>query len=269
MSVTYERLHANLKALKLHTVETIVDGHLESTSAKGKSVIEILDYLFDQEAKARQATVAESRLRLARFPARKSIEDFDFTFQPSVDKAQVRELATLRFVHNAENVILLGPAGVGKTHLAISLGQEAAKGGLSVYFTTVFDAMNKLKKAEQRGTLEIAMRSLVQPKLLVFDEIGYLPMDREAAHFFFRVVSDRYERGSMVLTSNKTFSEWGEVMGDTVMASAVLDRLLHHSTVIHVKGESYRLKERRRLIGQRQGGSLPVESKGTKREVEA
>jgi DNA replication protein DnaC len=265
VTVAYERLHGNLKALKLHTVESVVDGYLESTSAKGKSVLEVLDYLFDQESKARNVTLAESRARLARFPARKTIEDFDFEFQPSVDKAVVRELATLRFIHNAENVLLVGPPGTGKTHLAIALGVEAAKSGLSVYFSTVFDAMNRLKKAEVRGTFDIAMRSLVQPKLLILDEIGYLPMDRESAHLFFRVVSDRYEKGSMVLTSNKTFSEWGEVMGDPVMASAVLDRVLHHGTVIHVKGESYRLRERRRLGAQRPGASLPVErKKGTK-----
>ncbi len=268
MTVTYERLHANLKALKLPTVESIVDTYLESTSAKGKSVIEVLDYLVDQETKARQTTIAESRMRLARFPARKAIEDFDFEFQPSVDKIMVRELATLRFIHNAENVLMLGPAGVGKTHLAIALGLVAAKAGLSVYFSTVFDAMNRLKKAEQRGTFDIAMRSLVQPRLLILDEIGYLPMDREGAHLFFRVVSDRYEKGSMILTSNKTFAEWGEVLGDPVMASAVLDRLLHQSTVVHIKGESYRLRERRRLIGQRPGASLPVERKKGKEEGE-
>jgi DNA replication protein DnaC len=266
MTIAYERLHSNLKQLKLQTVESIVDGYLESTSAKGKSVLEVLDYLFDQESKARQTTVAESRMRLARFPARKTVQDFDFEFQPSVDKTVVRELATLRFIHNAENVIMLGPPGVGKTHLAIALGLEAAKAGLSVYFSTVFDAMNRLKKAEQRGTFDIAMRSLVQPRLLVLDEIGYLPMDRESAHLFFRVVSERYEKGSMVLTSNKTFSEWGEVMGDPVMASAVLDRVLHHGTVIHIKGESYRLRERRRLTGERPGASLPVERRKTKEE---
>lgn len=261
MTVVYERLHGNLKALKLHTVESIVDSYLESSSAKGKSVLEVLDYLFDQESRARQTTVAESRIRLARFPARKTLEEFDFTFQPSIDKSVVRELATLRFMHNAENVIAVGPPGTGKTHIALSLGHEAAKAGLSVYFTTVFDAMNKLKKAEQRGTFEIAMRSLVQPKLLILDEAGYLPLDAEGANLFFRVVSDRYEKGSIIVTSNKAFSEWSEVLGDTVMAAAVLDRLLHHSTVIHIKGESYRLRERRRLIGKRGRAVVPVESK--------
>jgi DNA replication protein DnaC len=269
MTVTYERLHANLKGLKLHTVESIVDSYLESSSAKEKSVLEVLDYLFDQEAKARQATVSESRIRLARFPARKTLEAFDFTFQPSVDKTVIRELATLRFLHNAENVLLVGPPGTGKTHLAIALGLEAAKAGLSVYFSTVFDAMSKLKKAEQRGTFDVAMRSLVQPRLLILDEAGYLPLDGEGANLFFRVVSDRYEKGSIVLTSNKTFSEWNEVLGDTVMASAVLDRLLHHSTVVHIKGESYRLRERRRLIGQRGRAVVPVESKDESREVRA
>lgn len=176
------------------------------------------------------------------------------------------ELARPRFIHNAENVLLVGPPETGKTHLAIAPGVEAAKAGLSVYFSNVFDAMHRLKKVEVRGTFDIAMRGLVQPRLLILDEIGYLPMDRESAHPFFRVVSERYEKGSMVLTSTKTFSEWGEVMGDTVMASAVLDRLLHHGTVIHIKGESYRLRERRRLMGKRPGASLPVDRQKPEKE---
>jgi DNA replication protein DnaC len=258
-NLAYERLHANLQAMGLLTMERILDGALELGTKEERSITEVLDELFQQERKARQSSLIEMRLRLAGFPVRKTLEEFDFKAQPSIDRKTIDELATMRFVHNAENVILLGPAGVGKTHLAIGLGVEAARAGLSVNYASTGRALRKLKDANERGVGERALRTLCGPKLLILDEIGYLPWDRESAHLFFQVVANRYERASTIFTSNKVYSEWGEVLGDPVLASAVLDRILHHSTTVNIKGESYRLRTKRRA------GTptpvLPMESK--------
>jgi DNA replication protein DnaC len=245
-SLAYERLHANLQALNLMTVERGIDTALESGVKGPRPMTEVLDELLHQEVTARQAISAETRVRLAGFPVRKTLDEFDFDFQPSIDSALVRELATVRFVHNAENVILVGPAGVGKTHLAIALGLVAARAGFSVTFLSASRALGKLRQAMDRGTLERTLNHLCRSKLLVLDEIGYLPWDRTMAHLFFRIVEHRYERASMIFTSNKPYSEWGEVLGDPVLAAAVLDRILHHSTTVNIRGESYRLRVRRK-----------------------
>ena len=258
-NLAYERLHANLQALGLSTMERNLDGALELGTKEERSLTEILDELVQQEVKARHTTLTETRLRLAGFPVRKTLDDFDYKAQPSVDRKTLEELATLRFVHNTENVIFLGPAGVGKTHLAIALGVEAARAGLSVTYASAGRALRKLKEAQDRGVGDRAIRTLCGSKLLILDEIGYLPLDRGSAHLFFQVVADRYERASTIFTSNKVYSEWGEILGDPVLASAVLDRILHHSTTVNIKGESYRLRTKRRA------GTptpvLPMESK--------
>ena len=245
-NLAYERLHANLQALNLGTIDRGIDTALENGIQGGRPMTEILDDLLHQEVSARQAVSTETRARLAGFPVRKTLEEFDFEFQPSVDPALVRELATMRFVHNAENVILVGPAGVGKTHLAIALGVEAARAGFSVSFHSAGRALGKLRQAMDRGMLERTLRNLCRSKLLILDEIGYLPWDRTMAHLFFRIVENRYERASTIFTSNKAYSEWGEVLGDPVLAAAVLDRILHHSTTVNIRGESYRLRVRRK-----------------------
>ena len=245
-NLAYERLHANLQVLNLTTVERGIDTALE-TGVKGpRPMTEVLDELLHQEVTARQAISTETRVRLAGFPVRKTLEEFDFEFQPSVDPALIHELATMRFVHNAENVVLVGPAGVGKTHLAIALGMAAAKAGFSVTFMSASRALGKLRQAMDRGMLERTLRNLCRSKLLILDEIGYLPWDRTMAHLFFRIVENRYERASTIFTSNKAYSEWGEVLGDPVLAAAVLDRILHHSTTVNIRGESYRLRVRRK-----------------------
>lgn len=245
-SLAYKRLHANLQALNLTTVDRGIDTALEHGVDRGRPMTEVLDELLHNEVTARQAVSTETRARLAGFPVRKTLDEFDFEFQPSVDPALLRELATMRFVHNAENVILVGPAGVGKTHLAIALGVEAARSGFSVSFLTASRALGKLRQAMDRGNLERALRNICRSKLLILDEIGYLPWDRTMAHLFFRIVENRYERASTIFTSNKAYSEWGEVLGDPVLASAVLDRILHHSTRVNIRGESYRLRVRRK-----------------------
>ncbi len=212
-SLAYERLHANLQALNLATVERGIDVALENGAKGAHLLTEVFDDLVDREVKARQALSTETRVRLAGFPVRKRLEEFDFEFQPSVDPTLIQELATMRFVHNAENVILVGPAGVGKTHLAIALGMEAAKAGFSVTFMSASRALGKLRQAMDRGLLERTLRNLCRSRLLILDEIGYLPWDRTMAHLFFRIVENRCERASTLFTSNKAFSEWARCSG--------------------------------------------------------
>ncbi len=245
-NLEYERLHANLVKLKLTTVDTILDNYLEIAAKEGKNTLEVLDYLMNQEKHAKDAASQDTRMRLAGFPVKKRLEDFDFEFQPSIDKAVISDLAMLRFVYNAENIVFLGPPGVGKSHLAVALGIEAVRAGLSVYFTNADILIGRLKKANSDGLIEDKLRTLAKYKLLIIDEMGYLPFDNEGAHCFFQLVSKRYEKTSTIFTSNKSYGEWGEIFHDHVIAAAVLDRILHHCTTINIKGESYRLKERKK-----------------------
>ena len=173
------------------------------------------------------------------------MEQFDFSFQPSIDERQVKELANLAFVAEATNILMLRPPGVGKTHLAVALAKKAIERGYGVYFVRAYELMEDLRKARAEHNLDRRLRVYLAPKVLVVDEFGIWPYDREAATAFFTLVSARYERGSIILTSNKGFGEWGELLGDTVIASAILDRLLHHSHVLNIRGESYRLREKR------------------------
>lgn len=242
----YEHLHHNLKLLKLMTFESILDNYLERAAKEGQSAIEILDYLIDQELQSKDARSQALRTRIAGFPIEKRLEDFNFDYQPSLDQAVIKEIASLRFIHNAENIIFLGPPGVGKTHLAIGLGVEAIKAGFKVQFVNASSMVEKLKKADKENKLEEKLRNLSRFNLLIIDEMGYLPFDDSGAHCFFQLISKRYEKAATILTSNKSFGEWGDIFRDNVIASAILDRILHHCTTVNIKGDSYRLKERRR-----------------------
>lgn len=247
MSLVYERLHENLKLLEMTKIEEVIDNYLEIASKENKSVIEILDHLFQEELQHKSSRYFDIRIKMAHFPFRKTLEEFDFSFQPSIDKKTVNTMASLKFVYNAENLVLLGPPGVGKTHLAIALGIEALKGRIPVYFITAAELLQKLRNALQDGDLKRTFARLCMHKLMIVDEIGYLPLEKQDANLFFQLVSRRYEKGSIILTSNQPFRNWGTIFGDDVVASAILDRLLHHSTVISIKGESYRIKDRKRL----------------------
>jgi len=242
----YERLHHNLNLLKLGTIESILDNYLEIAAKENKSTIEILDYLVDQELRSKDGRSLALRMRKAGFPMEKRLVDFDFGFQPSLDKGIVNDIASLKFIHNAENVVLLGPPGVGKTHLAIALGIEAVRTGFRVQFANASALVERLAKADREKRLEEMIRELSRFQLIIIDEMGYLPFDDFGAHCFFQLVSRRYERASIIFTSNKSYGEWGDIFKDHVIAAAILDRILHHCTTVNIKGDSYRLKDRKR-----------------------
>jgi DNA replication protein DnaC len=245
-------LTALLNKLKLDHLEAQLDAVCEQAAQRQQDYKTFLVQALDTEWQGRHQRGIEARLRQARFPWIKTLDQFDFDFQPSLDRRQVRELAGMSFVERAHNVIVLGPPGVGKTHLAISLGVKAVEAGYSVLFLTLEALMTRLTKAVNENRLERSLQQLVYPKVLIIDEVGYLPLNRLEASLFFRLVVRRYERASLIITSNKSFLDWGEMVNDPVLATAVLDRLLHYSTTLNIKGESYRLKEKRRagLLGR-------------------
>jgi DNA replication protein DnaC len=241
-----------LEKLKMDHLEAQLDTVCEQAAERELDYKSFLTQALEMEWQGRFRRGIETRLRQSRFPWVKTLEQFDFDFQPSLDRRQVRELAGLSFVERAHNVVILGPPGVGKTHLAVALGVKAVEAGFTVLFLTLETLMTRLVKAKHENRLERALKQLTYPKVLIIDEVGYLPLSRDEASLFFRLVVRRYERASLIVTSNKSYLDWGEIFNDHVLATAILDRLLHHSTTLNIKGESYRLKEKRRagLLGR-------------------
>ena len=242
-----ERAKELLDKFGLNTASILLDAKLESAAKREDTYLSFLVELLEDENSQRKARSQEARLKLSNLPHHKTLADFDFSFQPGIDQRQIKELSTLSFVARKENVIFLGPPGVGKSHLSVALGMEAIKSGLTVYFVSVADLVRDLKKAEAAGKLENRWKIYLRANLLILDEIGYSQLDRNSAELLFRLISKRYETGSMIMNSNKNFSSWGEILGDSIMATAILDRLLHHCTVINIRGgETYRLKDRKK-----------------------
>jgi DNA replication protein DnaC len=239
-------LTALLTRLRMDHLEAQLDTVCEQAAQHQADYKTFLCQALATEWQGRYQKGIEARLRQARFPWVKTLEQFEFDFQPSLDRRQVRELAGLSFVERAHNVIILGPPGVGKTHLAIALGVKAVEAGYSVLFLSLETLMTRLTRAVHENRLERSLQQLTYPKVLIIDEIGYLPLSQLEASLFFRLVVRRYERASLIITSNKSFLDWGETFNDPILATAILDRLLHYSTTLNIKGESYRLKEKRR-----------------------
>lgn len=245
-TTTMERLQEQMRSLKLQRVAEELPGLLQEAGKRELSFAEFVQELVTRELAAKHERHTQMKTTMARFPFHKTLESFDFKFQPSIDVKVIKELATGRFIADADNILLLGPPGVGKTHLAVGLGLKACAHGYRTMFVTAANLTATLVRAHHENRLDEKLKQLVQPKLLIIDEIGYLPIERLGANLFFQLVSRRYEKGSILLTSNQSLAGWGQVFGDQVIATAILDRLLHHSTIVNIKGESYRLKEKRK-----------------------
>jgi len=231
-----DRLQENLSRLKLSQAAEVLDTVVKQAEKDKSSYLRFLDHLLEEEVAAKEKRRIQTAMKTAGLPVAKTIEEYDFSFHPNLNKKEVMALFDLNFISKRENVIFLGPPGVGKTHLAISLAIKACYHGFKVYFTTMDTLIKKLKESQSKG------KAYLTSSLVVVDEVGYLPIDSQEAYLFFQFVSYRYEKSSTIITSNKSFGDWQELFGDPVIATAVLDRLLHHCKVINIKGHSYRLR---------------------------
>ncbi len=245
---TLDRIRRHLVGLNMPRALEVIEHILRRIERGEISTLEAIDTLLGEELTLREGRRVRSALKMGRLLTIKTLSGFDFSFQPSLDRDRIMALAQLDFVDRHEAVHFLGQPGCGKTHLALALGVEAVKSGRSVYFATLADIVSSLAKAEREGTLRERLRFLCRPQLLIVDEIGYLPVISGGGNLFFQLVNARYERGAMILTSNRGFAEWGEVFGGTVVATALLDRLLHHAVVVQIEGASYRLRRHADLI---------------------
>ena len=245
----YNKLLNNLETLKLDKIRDYYPNYIESVD-KDISITDMLYELTSKEIEYRDERASQIQVHVSAFPYKKEIEDFDFDYQPSVNKGEILELNTLGFLERHENVLFLGPSGVGKTHLAVSLGITAAKHRHSTYFISCHDLITQLNKAHRENKLETRLKHFCGYELLIIDEIGYLPVDKQGANLFFQLITKRYENKSTIITTNMSFNKWGEVFSDNTLANAILDRLLHHSTIINITGNSYRIKDKLEALDQ-------------------
>ena len=265
-----EQIRAQLADLKMPGALEALDDILRALDGGSLQAPVAIERLLGAQIALRNNRRLQAAMRSSRLPAVKTLADFDFTFQPSVKREQIDSLHTLGFVERRENVILLGPPGVGKSHLAISLAIAAAQHGRRVYYGTLADLITSLEEAQAAGRLSQRLKTLVFPSVLVVDEIGYLPISRTGAVLFFQLTSRRYEHAATVLTSNKSFDEWGEIFGDEVMATALIDRLVHHCHIVNIRGNSYRLKNHAELYNARRNSAAAATTKRpSRREADA
>ena len=243
MSTTYEHLKHNLEYLKMEEMKLHLDEILDIVSHNQLSFVEGLIKLTNYEIDHKERNTINAMVKTGGFPHRKGIDAFDFTFPSSINKAEIEDLASLRFISNHDNIVFLGTSGTGKTHLATSIGIVAAKSRISTYFIKCNDLISQLHKARLENRLEARLRHYSKYKLLIIDEIGYLPIDKEDAKLFFQLIDKRYEKRSTIFTTNISFGNWDDVFKEPMTANAILDRILHHAHVISITGKSYRLKE--------------------------
>ena len=255
---TLARIHRHLVSLKMARALEVIDATVEQLEQGSLSALEAIELLLSEELSTRETRRIKMALTTARLTRIKTLESFDFSFQPSLDRNRILTLAQLDFIARNEAVHFLGPPGTGKSHLALALGLEAVKAGKSVYFTTLAEVIATLTNAQREGQLTQRLRFLTRNALLIIDEIGFLPVDQAGANLFFQLINSRYEKGAMILTSNRGFNEWGEIFGDTVVAAALLDRLLHHAVVITIEGSSYRLRQHAHLMPEHLKAAPPA-----------
>jgi DNA replication protein DnaC len=255
-----ERIRRTLVALRMPRALEVLDHAVRQLERGEASALELIDTLLAEELSVRETSRIKTALRMGRLATIKTLAGFDFSFQPSLDRERILALAELQFVDRREVVHFLGPPGTGKSHLAVALGVEAVKAGRSVYFITLADIVGALAKAEREGQLRERIRWFGRSALLIVDEIGYLPVAHGGGNLFFQLVNARYEKGAMILTSNRGFAEWGEIFGDPVVATALLDRLLHHAVVIQIEGSSYRLRQHADLMPEHLRSKAPIGS---------
>ena len=240
----YNKLLNNFEILKLDKIKELYPYYIEKITKEDFTLTDALYELTNKEIEYRDERASQIQITVSAFPYKKEIEDFDFDYQPSINKNEILELNTLGFIDRKENILFLGPSGVGKTHLAVALGITAAKKRYSVYFISCHDLITQLNKAHFENKLEQRIKHYSKYQLLIIDEIGYLPVDKQGANLFFQLIAKRYEKNSTIITTNMNFNKWGEVFSDNILANAILDRLLHHSNVININGNSYRIKDK-------------------------